>query len=97
MMEDAPDDWISDEFFKLIWKDEPLGQPVIGSRKTIQSLTRAKLVGFYEKHYQPENITISVAGNVDFEELRNKCEKYFASSPSVIACPEEKNGTLSSA
>ncbi len=78
MVEDSPDEWISDVFFQTVWKDQPLGRPIIGSRKNIQNISRAQLVSYFQNHYRPENIVISVAGKVDFSELVEKCEKYFA-------------------
>jgi predicted Zn-dependent peptidase len=77
MIEEAPDDWINDLFFKSIWKGEPLGQPVIGNRKTIQGLSRSQILKYFRSHYRPENMVISVAGNVDFDQLAEKCDRYF--------------------
>lgn len=77
MVEDSPEDSIYDSLFRQIWKGESLGQPIIGSRKTIQGLTRSMVEKFFEDHYQPSNIVISVAGGVDFEPLRERCEHYF--------------------
>lgn len=78
MVEDSPDDWISDVFFQTVWKDQPLGRPIIGSRRNIQNISRAQLLHFFRDHYRPENIVISVAGKVDFNELVDKCQKYFS-------------------
>lgn len=77
MVEDSPEDSIYDSLFRQVWKGESLGQPIIGSRKSIQGLTRSMVEKFFEDHYQPSNIIISVAGGVDFEPLRERCEHYF--------------------
>jgi predicted Zn-dependent peptidase len=77
MVEDSPDEWITDLFFQAVWKDQALGRPIIGSKKNIQNITRSQLVKFYNQYYRPENMVISVAGRFDFEELVEKCEKYF--------------------
>ncbi len=77
MVEDSPEEWISDLFFETVWKDQPLGQPVIGTKRNIQNLSRAQLVRFFNSHYRPENLVISAAGNLDFEDLVAKCRKYF--------------------
>jgi predicted Zn-dependent peptidase len=90
MIEESPDDWITDVLFETVWKDQPLGQPIIGNRKTIQSITRAQLMGYFRTWYRPENVTISVAGNVDFDRLRELCEKYFVFGASVEAKPKSK-------
>ncbi|MBY0372341.1 insulinase family protein [bacterium] len=78
MVEDSPDEWIGDLFFATVWKNQPLGRPIIGTRKNIQSLSRAQILSFFKEYYRPENIVISVAGDVDFAELTEKCAKYFS-------------------
>lgn len=77
MVEDSPDEWVSDLFFSTVWKNQPLGRPIIGTRKNIQNISRATLVSFFKEHYRPENIVISVAGNIEFASLVDKCRKYF--------------------
>ncbi len=78
MVEDSPEEWISDLFFGTVWKDQPLGRPIIGTKKNIREISRAQLLKFFGDHYRPENIVISIAGNInDFNELVDKCEKYF--------------------
>ncbi len=77
MVEDSPEDWISDLFFSTVWRDQPLGRPIIGTKKNIQGISRAQLLKFFGDHYRPENIVISIAGNIDFNEVVDKCRKYF--------------------
>ncbi|NDC24630.1 MAG: insulinase family protein [Proteobacteria bacterium] len=77
MVEDSPEDSIYDSLFRQVWKGESLGQPIIGSRKTIQRFTRGMVEKFFEDHYQPSNIVVAVAGGIEFEPLRERCEHYF--------------------
>lgn len=77
MVEEAPDDWINDIFFQTIWKGHPLGQTIIGNKKTILGISRAQLLKFYEQHYRPDNMVLAVSGNVDFDELKTLAEKHF--------------------
>lgn len=77
MVEESPEDSIYDSLFRQVWKGESLGQPIIGSRKTIQGLSRAMVERFFEDHYHPSNIVVAVAGGVEFEPLRERCEHYF--------------------
>lgn len=77
MVEESPEDSIYDSLFRQVWKGESLGQPIIGSRKTIQGLSRSMVEKFFEDHYQPTNIVVAVAGGVEFEPLRERCEHYF--------------------
>ncbi len=77
MIEEAPDDYINDLFFETVWKGQPLGQSVIGSKKNIVGITRKQLLTHFGIYYRPDNIVISVAGSVEFERLVGMCEKYF--------------------
>ncbi|NBX75567.1 MAG: insulinase family protein [Proteobacteria bacterium] len=77
MVEESPEDSIYDSLFRQVWKGESLGQPIIGSRKTIQGLSRSMVERFFEDHYQPTNIVVAVAGGIEFEPLKERCEHYF--------------------
>lgn len=87
MVEESPDDWINDLFFQTVWKKHPLGQSIIGSKKTIQKMSRAQLLSFYEQHYRPENMIVSAAGNIDFDTLKSLSEKYFSLTPRQKVLP----------
>lgn len=87
MVEETPDDWINDIFFETIWASEPLGQTILGTRRSIKRLTRANLVKFFREYYRSENMVISVAGNIDFDDVRKQCEKYFAFAPAQKTLP----------
>ncbi len=86
MVEESPEERISDLFFQTVWKDQPLGRPIIGSKKNIQGISRNQLLKFFRQHYRPENMVISAAGDIDFNEFVDKCRKYFT----FTGAPAEK-------
>lgn len=65
-----PDDLINDTFLKVIWGNHPLGQSIVGDRKSLRGISREHLVAFYEDHYRPENMVVCVAGRLQFDELK---------------------------
>lgn len=67
--EDAPDDLIHDLFAEVLWKDHPLGRPVLGTRATIGGMGRDQVKRFYDRLYEPRHFVIAAAGNVPHEEL----------------------------
>ncbi|MBI4404295.1 MAG: insulinase family protein [Deltaproteobacteria bacterium] len=81
MVEETPDEWVGDLLFQTVWKGEPLGQPIIGTRKTVRDLSQADLQHFFTEHYCADNMIVAVAGNIDFEALLASCEKCFGSVP----------------
>ncbi len=69
MLEDTPDDYIHDLFSQMIWKDHPLGFPVLGTRETVDGISREELQGFLAERYCGDNILISAAGNLEHEQI----------------------------
>jgi predicted Zn-dependent peptidase len=66
---DTPDDLVHLLNNQLVWPDHPLGRDVAGTKETIASLDRDKLLDYMNSHYLPNNTVISVAGNVEHEEV----------------------------
>lgn len=89
MVEDSPEELVVDMFFKTVWKDHPLGQPVIGSRENLKNISRAALLNYFHAHYRPEKLVIAVAGNIDLDRLRDACEKHFCYKPGPPPKPKK--------
>ncbi len=77
MYEDAPDELVHDIFAGTIWRSHPLGRPVIGDKKTVQSFSREDLLGFYDKYYSPGNMVVAAAGNLNKDRLLELLNKTF--------------------
>lgn len=75
---DTPRAYIQDLWNELLYGDTPAGWQTIGTKDTIKSFNRKKVVDYYESHYSPENIIVCVAGAVKTEEIENKIKNYFA-------------------
>jgi predicted Zn-dependent peptidase len=69
MSMDAPDQWVGILLGQVVWPDHPLGRDVAGTRETVSGITRDQLLGYMERHYSPERIVVSVAGNVDHQQV----------------------------
>jgi predicted Zn-dependent peptidase len=69
------------EIFKRAFKVHPYRWPTIGS---LEHLSRAKLsdfTDFYHTFYVPNNCVLSVAGDINITEVKQKIEAYFATIP----------------
>ncbi len=62
MVQDSPEEWIHDLHFETVFPKDPIGQPIIGNKKTLQKFTRNDLVKYFENHYHPSNFVIAVTG-----------------------------------
>ncbi len=56
----------------------PYGHPIIGTRETVRAVTRESLQGYIERWYQPQNMLLVVAGDIDMDAVAAYVEKTFA-------------------
>jgi len=69
MVEDTPDEYIHLLLSKNFWGDHPLGRSILGTPENIMSFNADMLKLFFQRFYQPEQIVIAVAGNLEHENL----------------------------
>jgi predicted Zn-dependent peptidase len=67
MAADVPEDLVHDLFSAAAWPDSALGRPVLGTEKSVGSMSVSQLAGFYRGGYRPERLVVAVAGNVDHD------------------------------
>ncbi|MFY3793352.1 M16 family metallopeptidase [Ureibacillus sp. MALMAid1270] len=86
MSEDAPDDDIHEQLWQVMYPTDSLGLPILGNSKTLETFSADTIYNYMQKHYYPENIVISVAGNITTELLVHieKLFSQFTRSPHAI-------------
>ncbi len=62
-------------FQENLFEKHPAKNPTYGTAKTVKSFDRGHVSGYYFSHYVPNNMVISVVGNVG--NVKRKIEKYF--------------------
>jgi predicted Zn-dependent peptidase len=75
MVEEAPEELVHDIFFELAYSSggsHGLGRPILGSESSIRRLKRREILGFFRKHYRPDQLIISIAGNISHEKIVRK-------------------------
>ncbi|UOY93629.1 insulinase family protein [Ectobacillus sp. JY-23] len=78
MYEDTPDDIVHDMLTKAVYETHPLGYPILGTENTLATFTSDTLRQYMQERYTPENVVISIAGNVS-EAFMKTAEQYFGS------------------
>lgn len=77
-VEDMPDEDADERLWAAMFPDDTIGKPVGGRVETIKAFTKEMVEEFMAKHYRPENLVISIAGNYD-ERLIKLIEANFGS------------------
>jgi predicted Zn-dependent peptidase len=65
MVEDDPDDLIHDLFAQQVWRDHPLGRSILGTRQTLQAITRQAVLDHLRDYYQPDQVIVAAAGYLE--------------------------------
>jgi predicted Zn-dependent peptidase len=69
MVEDTPDDLVHDLFADRIWREHPLGRPILGSWDVVRGFERETILRHFEEEYVPGRITVAAAGNLEHDRL----------------------------
>jgi predicted Zn-dependent peptidase len=78
MYRDLPQSYVHELLDELLWPNQALGQPVIGTVETVNSLNRDFLRSFQSSHYTASNMVISAAGALDGDLLAKKVSAIFS-------------------
>jgi predicted Zn-dependent peptidase len=76
-VEDTPDDLVQDIFIEKLYPNNSLGYPILGSKESVEAISRDQLLDFYHQNYYTGNMVIAAAGNLIHEKLVDLCEKKF--------------------
>lgn len=77
MYQDTPMYQVGWDFERLMYGDQPMGWDQVGTKELIQNVTRDDFVNYKHALYTPDNIVISIAGNVAHKNVCAQIEKYF--------------------
>ena len=92
MVDDTPDELVYDMFSESFWKNHPLGRPIQGTKRSVSRMDLDMLIRFFRDSYQPSNLMITAAGNLDHGRLAEAMRRAFepiknSSTPIPIAAP----------
>ena len=75
MRDDDPSDLIHDLFLENYYGDSTLGRPILGSVKSIKNMSRQTVFDYYRSKYQPQDVVVSVAGNIKHRQVVRMVEE----------------------
>jgi predicted Zn-dependent peptidase len=77
MIEDTPDELLTELFNAAYFPDHSLGRPIEGTEETVSSFDRETTARFHSQHYAPRNLVIAAAGSIAHDELTAMAAKAF--------------------
>ena len=74
---DNPGNLLGRKVFEEIYKDSPAARPIIGYADMVSGYERDDLLRYYKKWYQPNNMKLVIAGDVDTAEAFDYADECF--------------------
>lgn len=90
MRVDHPSSFVQILWTKLLYGDQPAGWDIAGTKESVASISREKIVGYMEKQYVASNTIVCVAGNLENYNVKEKVKKYFSKVRSEKAYQKPK-------
>jgi predicted Zn-dependent peptidase len=93
MYEDRPDQLADEYLSSLIFHEDPLGRPIIGSAKTVRGVDHDTLKDFHSRTYTAPNIFVVAAGKLDQDDVERKVEEKLSGLPGGVPFVREAHPT----
>ncbi|WP_129126352.1 M16 family metallopeptidase [Geomonas oryzae] len=81
MNQDNPGRFIYNQFHQGFWQGHPLGTPILGTAETIGNISRERLMEHKLGNYLSNATIVSVAGNVEHDEVVEQAARLLAELP----------------
>jgi len=85
MDEDNPDYLVHEIFTQNFWKNDALGRPILGTKKTVSSFNQQIVFDCYASRFTPRNMVFSAAGNLEHDNFVAQVEQQFSSLAAASA------------
>lgn len=76
---DDPQEWIHLLIDETVWPGLPLGRDDAGTIETVSRLQRQQMLECLHTYYRPNALVLSIAGNIDSQQMIELAEKLFGS------------------
>lgn len=82
---DTPEENIYDEFQEMIFEGHPLAHNILGTPQSVESVQQSDLKAFVNKHYQPQNMVLSVIGNISIERILKGLNQFLPNQTVIVS------------
>lgn len=93
MYEDTPDELVHDYFIESMFRDHPLGHPIIGTVESVKNVSREKILSFFNEWYADSESIFAIAGRFDIGEAKRIIDRCFSGRrPRPVPCASQPGG-----
>jgi predicted Zn-dependent peptidase len=85
MHADEPADLAGERWQAALFPDHPLGTDTLGTASSVQRISRDDIRAFFDLHYRPSNMVVSVAGDCTHDAVAAELQQRFAGSSDAAA------------
>ena len=85
MHADEPADLAAERWQAALFPEHALGRDTLGTAASVQRITREDIRAFFDEHYRPANMVVSVAGDCTHDAVAADLERRFAGTPGGVA------------
>jgi zinc protease len=82
---DDPGAQIGKKIFSLLYEGSEAGRPIIGFAEEVGQFPRETLVGFWQRWYVPENMSLVIVGQLDADRAMALAEQTFGSGQTLVS------------
>jgi len=88
MSKDSPAQQVDMLIDELLWPNHPLGRDVAGNKESVACVTRDMMLEYLTHHYLPNNMVITIAGNIQHQEVVTAVSQVLGTWSKLQLCPE---------
>ena len=88
---DNPYDILYNAIDNRLYSNSSLKLPILGIKKTIQEINLKEIKSWYVKYYQPDNMILTIVGDVENKKTKKLAEKYLGINKDAVSI---KNKTI---
>jgi predicted Zn-dependent peptidase len=97
---DTPQRYVGNVYDRLLYADQPLGWDILGTRETIEAVTRETFTSYLDTWYRPERMVVGIGGRIGdglierLEELLGGIEARETGKASDVELPRDASPVL---